>query len=37
MAMNVYLRRLRMRLFSSSHAVLQNSLLIGIGVEQMAQ
>jgi len=35
--MKVYLRRLRMRLFSCSHVALQNSLLIGIGVEQMAQ
>jgi len=36
-AMKVYLRRLAIRLCSSSQAVLQKSLLIGIGVEHMAQ
>jgi len=35
--MKVYLRRLAMRLLSSSHFGLQNSLLIGVGVEQMGQ
>lgn len=36
-AMNVYRRRLTIRLFCSSHVELQKSLLIGIGVEQMRQ
>jgi len=36
-AMKVYLRRLERRLFSSSHAGLQKSLLMGIGVAQIEQ